>query len=154
RGAQITAIQIHSRFSTPDACDSTPPCVAAWFSDILQGLDHSVVLRSVQNIAAVNLSLGFETSTKVCDDHPMKPVIDHLRSLGVATVFSSGNDGLTDGVTAPACVSTAVSVASTSKTDHVSFFSNVAPFLSLFAPGESINSSVPGGGFAVLSGTS
>ena len=36
----------------------------------------------------------------------------------------------------------------------MSWFSNVAPFLSLFAPGESITSSVPGGGYESVSGTS
>ena len=54
----------------------------------------------------------------------------------------------------PACVSTAVSVGSTTKADAVSWFSNVTPFLSLFAPGDSITSSVPGGGYEIASGTS
>ena len=46
------------------------------------------------------------------------------------------------------------SVGSTSKDDEVSWFTDVAPFLSLFAPGESITSSIPGGGYTELSGTS
>src|SRR5207247_1835953 len=54
----------------------------------------------------------------------------------------------------PACVSTAVSVGATTKYDQVAYFSNVAPFLSLFAPGVSITSSFAGGGFAIASGTS
>jgi hypothetical protein len=45
-------------------------------------------------------------------------------------------------------------VGSTDKSDVVSWFSNVAPFMSLFAPGESITSSVPGGGYQAFSGTS
>jgi hypothetical protein len=45
-------------------------------------------------------------------------------------------------------------VGSTTKSDVVSSFSNSASFLSLLAPGESITSSVPGGAFAVESGTS
>src|SRR4029453_10043393 len=40
------------------------------------------------------------------------------------------------------------------KSDQVSFFSNVAPFMSLLAPGDMINSSVLGGGFDLASGTS
>src|SRR5206468_5998805 len=54
-----------------------------------------------------------------------------------------------------------VSVGSTTKIDDVSLFSNVAPFLSLFAPGGSatggaadILSSVPGFGFVRKAGTS
>src|SRR4029450_2859525 len=57
-------------------------------------------------------------------------------------------------VSTPACVSSAISVGSTSKTDAISWFYNVASFLSLLAPGESIPSSVPGGAYVALSGTS
>jgi subtilisin family serine protease len=45
-------------------------------------------------------------------------------------------------------------VGSTNKDDTVSAFSNVASFLSLFAPGDSITSSVTGGTYASESGTS
>ena len=38
-------------------------------------------------------------------------------------------------LSAPACVSSAISVGSTDKSDVVSWFSNVASFMSLFAPG-------------------
>jgi subtilisin family serine protease len=54
----------------------------------------------------------------------------------------------------PACLSSAVSVGSTTKTDVVSSFTNAGPGLALLAPGEPIRSSVPGGGFAYKSGTS
>jgi len=67
---------------------------------------------------------------------------------------ASGNDGAINQLSAPACVSTAVSVAATTKDDQVAYFSNVAPFLSLFAPGDSITSSYPGGAFVIASGTS
>jgi len=56
--------------------------------------------------------------------------------------------------TDPSFKALAISVGSTDKSNHVSWFSNVASFLSLFAPGESITSSVPGGGFESFSGTS
>src|SRR5262249_342107 len=52
------------------------------------------------------------------------------------------------------CISSAVSVGSSTKSDQVSSFSNSASFLDFLAPGSSITSSVPGGGFATLSGTS
>src|SRR5205823_367395 len=75
-------------------------------------------------------------------------------AAGIATVVASGNNGAIDRLSAPACVSTAVSVGATTKDDQVADFSNVAPFLSLFAPGVSIISSFAGGGFAIASGTS
>ncbi|WP_162176309.1 S8 family serine peptidase [Candidatus Magnetobacterium casense] len=42
----------------------------------------------------------------------------------------------------------------TDSSDNVSNFSNSAGFLSLLAPGSSINSSVPGGGYDTWNGTS
>jgi len=102
----------------------------------------------------VNMSLGGGDFTAPCDSEPYKPAIDNLRSVGIATVVASGNDGATDSLSSPACISSAVSVASTDKDDTVSYFSNVASFLSLFAPGDSILSSIPGGDYAELSGTS
>src|SRR5262249_62369264 len=75
-------------------------------------------------------------------------------AAGIATVIASGNDGSTNQLSAPACVSSAVSVGATTKDDQVADYSNVAPFLSLFAPGDEIISSYPGADFAVASGTS
>src|SRR6185437_3036380 len=58
----------------------------------------------------------------------------------------------------PACISSAISVGSSTKTDALSWFSNTASFLDLLAPGSSIYSSVPTwfdpSGFYSLSGTS
>jgi hypothetical protein len=69
-------------------------------------------------------------------------------------VVAAGNSGWPFGLASPACISTAVSVGSTTKTDVVSGFSNSASFLSLFAPGEAIHSSMPGGSYEALNGTS
>jgi hypothetical protein len=100
--------------------------------------------------------VGAAKFTSPCDEQEAarKAAIDNLRSVGIATIAASGNDGFTDGINAPACISTAVSVGSTTKADIVSSFSNSASFLSLLAPGQSITSSVPGGAFAPGSGTS
>ena len=100
---------------------------------------------SGQNVASANLSLGGGIFEATCDDQPYKPIIDNLRSIGIATVVAAGNSGWPLGLAAPACISSAVSVGSTTKTDTVSGFSNSASFLSLFAPGDVIVSSVPGG---------
>src|SRR5438477_13013268 len=99
------------------------------------------------------MSLGGATFTAPSDTDPTKPIIDNLRSIGVATVIAAGNNGSTSRLTTPGCVSTAVSVGSTDKSDVVSYLSNAASFMSLFAPGESITSSVPSGGYETFSGT-
>jgi subtilisin family serine protease len=90
----------------------------------------------------------------------MKAVIVNLRSRGIATIIASGNEGNTDGLSFPACISSAISVGSTGSSgpgvvrDAVSDFSNSSPSLHLLAPGDLINSSIPGGGFMGKPGTS
>ena len=75
-------------------------------------------------------------------------------------MIASGNDYHKDAIAFPACISTAISVGATGDgtgsvpLDSVGDFSNSASFLSLLAPGELINSSVPGGAFVNLPGTS
>jgi len=159
KGANIIAIQVFSRF-TGSICAGAgeDPCILAYNSDWIAGLEHVFKLRSSFQIAAANISLGANafTSQAGCDaaNPSAKAVIDNLRSVGIATVAASGNDGYLNAIRFPACISSAVSVGSTTKTDQVSLFSNSASFLSLLAPGQSINSSIPGGGFGFKDGTS
>jgi hypothetical protein len=161
KGANIMAVQVFSRFDNPSFCGSLDPCILAFNSDILAGLEHVYARRSAHNVAAVNLSLGSGQNSSACDNDSRKPVIDLLRSANIATVIASGNDGSTDAISAPACISSAVSVGSTGDgsggaiLDVVSGFSNSASFLSLLAPGQWINSSLtPGTGFDNFQGTS
>lgn len=163
RDANIIAVQVFSRIT---GCTSSVDCVAAFNSDILLGLQQVQQLSGTFKIAAVNLSLGGFGSAINCDttQTAYKAAIDNLRSIGIATVVASGNDGNPGGVTSPGCVSSAISVgstgdgssngSSTSTVDAVSSFSNCASFLGLLAPGEWITSSVPGGTFATFRGTS
>ncbi len=154
RGANLMSVQVFSQINGFRDCGGAPPCLGAYTSDILAALEHVYDLRATYAFAAVNMSLGGGLFSATCDDEPYKPFIDNLRSAGIATVVAAGNDGSTDQLSAPACVSTAVSVGATTKDDQVAYFSNVAPFLSLFAPGDEIISSFPGGGFEFASGTS
>jgi len=137
-------------------CGSSTPCIVASDSDILSGLEYVYGLRNTYSIAAVNLSLGGDPFTSYCDSSfpPYKSEFDTLQSAGIAPVVAAGNDGYTNAIDAPACVSSAISVGSTDDSDVVSSFSNRASFLSLMAPGENVESSVPGGGTSTGSGTS
>ncbi|MGH9839406.1 MAG: S8 family serine peptidase [Blastocatellia bacterium] len=163
RDANLIAIQVFSRFDSPTDCGSLPaPCVLTYTSDQVKGLERVLNLRSSHNIAAVNMSLGGGRNTSNCDttDQVRTAAINNLRSVGIATVIASGNNGYTDALSAPACISSAVSVGSTNDgslgtvLDNVSSFSNSASFLSILAPGRSINSSVLEGRFGDKSGTS
>ena len=154
--ANIMAIQVFSRFTDP-ACGwfgVSSPCTFAYTSDIIQALEHVYDERSNYNIAAVNLSLGGGLYSSVCDAESEKAAIDLLYGAGIAVVASSGNNGSTSAMAAPACISTAISVGSTSKFDSISTFSNNPYFLDLLAPGGQIHSSIPGGNYATFNGTS
>jgi hypothetical protein len=150
----VLAVQAFSRVTDPNVCAGGAPCVAAFSSDILAALEHLYILSWDYRIAAINLSLGSNQPSAACDDEPYKAIVDNLRAVGIATVVASGNAGATSALASPACVSSAVSVGSTTKADRISAFSNVAPSLSLLAPGESITSSLPVGEYGALSGTS
>ncbi|MFN0107215.1 MAG: S8 family serine peptidase [Blastocatellia bacterium] len=161
RDANVIAIQVFTRFTDNADCDGNAPCVKAVVSDQILGLERVLDLANLTSggnpvfrIAAVNMSLGDDSNNAAaCDGNSRKTAIDNLRSVGVATVISAGNEGHRAGIGVPACISTAVSVGSTNKDDTVSSFSNNAAIVSLLAPGGSIESSIPGG-FGFKSGTS
>lgn len=159
--AQIIPVQVFSRFvdsaSGPTPCRDSgqrSPCIASFTSDQIRGLDYVRRVAATRAVASANMSLGGGRSSGACDTDVTKPVIDQLRAAGVATVIAAGNDGFAESVSFPGCISTAVTVGSTTKTDGVSSFSNRGPVLDLYAPGSSIASSVPGGTFSTFSGTS
>jgi subtilisin family serine protease len=167
RGANIIAIQVFSRF-TGSTCTNlglSSPCALTYTSDQIAGLERVYALRSSFNIAAANMSLGGDQYLSNCDGDSRKPIIDNLRAAGIATVIASGNSGYKTAMGAPACISTAISVGATcdsatagfgcNAVDDVPSYSNIAPFISLLAPGSLISSSVPGTNtFASWHGTS
>ncbi len=155
--ANLIAIQVYSYFSN---CG----CIGAYDSDILAGMERVQALSSSFNVAAVNLSLGGETYTTQAECDATYPayvdMIANLRSVGIATIIASGNDYSSNSIEVPGCISGAISTGSTqdggsgTTVDTVSSFSDSASFLSLLAPGQVIYSSVPGGGFLTMQGTS
>jgi len=155
KGAQIMAVMVFSKFTNATDCGGSPPCALAWTSDIIAGLERVYAVRGSRNLSSANLSLGGSTAyTTPCDGDPTKPIIDNLRSAGIASAIAAGNNGFTNALSAPGCISSAISVGATSKSDVIASFSNTASYMSLFAPGVSIYSSVTGGVFGYASGTS
>jgi cysteine-rich repeat protein len=159
KAANIIAVQVFSRFDSQVVCGSRPaPCALSWSSDQIAGLDFVYNLRSTYDIASANMSLGggAYSSQAACDadNAPIKAAIDSLRAAGIATAIAAGNDGFLGMLSSPGCVSSAISVGCTSTFGGICNFSNRASFLSLWAPGAAIYSSVLGGAFALFSGTS
>jgi subtilisin family serine protease len=163
RDAGIIAIQIFSAFPA-NVCGSSRPCVMSYTSDQILGMERVLEMQKDYSIAAINLSLGGGQYDKQsdCDEENLsrKAIIDNLRSAGIATVAAAGNGYYTDSLSAPACISSVISVGSTDDgsegtlVDSLSPYSNVASFLTLLAPGNPITSSIPGGQYATWAGTS
>jgi subtilisin family serine protease len=162
RNGRIISINVFSRFAVP-ACGNIPAqytggCVRAFNTDQIKGLERVYALRNAMNIAAVNMSLGGGQHFTNCDGDARKPIIDLLRNANIATVIAAGNDGFDGSVGAPACISTAITVASSTKQDVRSGFSNWGSMIDLVAPGSGILASYVSGTsnthYASLSGTS
>jgi subtilisin family serine protease len=162
RDARIISINVFSRFAR-SSCRSLPAqytggCVLSYNSDQIKGLERVYALRNEMNIAAVNMSLGASNYTTHCDTNPLKPIIDQLREARIATVISAGNDGRDTAVGSPGCISSAITVASSTKQDARSSFSNWGPLVDVVAPGSDIRASDLSGAsntfYAFKSGTS
>ena len=147
-------------------------------SDIVAGLDWIIANRP--DVDVVNMSLGtFALYSGECDTTNPVPssiqsygmAIDMLRSLGVLTFVSSGNNASGTEMSAPACVANAVSVGAvfdanigslgifsctdaTTAADQVTCFSNSNGTTDLFAPGAAITSDYLTNGTSTFYGTS
>lgn len=157
RQARLISIQVYSRIEDEILCFPHLVCLGAFPTDIIAALDHVMSLRNQFSIASVNLSLGFLSDNSIpgtCNDQPEATPISALKSAGIAVVVPSGNDGLSSSMRIPACVGDAIAVASSDDQDNVDSQSNISNVLDLFAPGVNVESSVPGNGFQISSGTS
>lgn len=130
---------------------------AAYDNDIIKALNWVNSISSQYNITSVNMSLGGSTPyTTTCDNYipAMTKAIEDLKSNSIATVISSGNS-YAHGMSAPACISSAVSVAAMyNNSTAITNFSNINKFTTIAAPGYSIVSSTTGSGYRSASGTS
>lgn len=148
KDAGILSIQVFSRFSEEECSKYGihQPCVLSYSSDQLKGLEYIYTIRNQYKIAAANLSLGGETgysSAASCDaeNGQVKAAIDNLKAAGIATVIAGGNSGFCSQVAAPACISSAIAVGATDKSDIEAYFNNwQVDMLDILAPGVSIRS--------------
>lgn len=161
--AGILPVQVFSRFDNAGICQSSgapsAPCYLSFTSDQLYALEYVEKVAAPRNVVAVNMSLGGGGPyANHCDTDPNDLVIkahfDALVGLGVAPVVAAGNSGFQNGVSSPACISSAVAVGATDDSDAIASFSNRGKLLDLFAPGVAINSSIPNNTYGQKSGTS
>jgi len=160
-GAEIISIQVFSIFNE-EYCNGKS-CVLSFTTDQLRAVDWLLDQYDQGiNIVAVNLSLGSEHETGLCDDlfPPYTDAVQQLLSRNIATIAAAGNFGNAGALAFPSCISSVVSVGATQITgdesmpDAVLSLSNSASTLDLFAPGFRVFSSITDGDYGVKSGTS
>jgi subtilisin family serine protease len=167
RGADLIAINVFSRVLSDSRCDrpgAPPPfssCLLAQHSDIVAGLEQVFALRNSMTIASVNMSIGGNSfdDQLVCDiiNGSMKAAIDNLVGARINVAVASGNDDACDGISFPACISSAIAVGATDDNDQETSFSNFhSTLLDIFAPGLSVMSAAAtaNNGYHEMSGTS
>ena len=177
--AKIVAIKVFSSTNPTNAvCQDT-----ASFSDIFAGINYAITNRATFGITAINISLGGSLGDSLdhgycdSDDPGSAAAIDSATAAGMVVAVSAGNDALTNQLSVPACVSSAVSVGAVYpenrsrvswsdgvggilctdqpvSPDQIVCFSNSTTILSLLAPGAFWNVVTKGGGMDSFSGTS
>ena len=156
REAGIIRVQVFSKFTSSYWCGGYAPCVMSYGSDQVRGLEYVYSLRNTLDIAAVNMSLGGGYYSSACDSRApaIASIINRLTSAGIAVVIAAGNSGMNGYISYPACISNAVAVGSSTKTDGLSSFSNHSALVDLLAPGHNIYAGVPSRSYRRMSGTS
>lgn len=114
---------------------------------VAQGIYHAID----QGAQVVNVSLGATVPTA-----PMAGVVSDAEAEGVILVASGENESTSSPAREPAGLRAlgALGVAATTPGDILAPFSNFGPWISFSAPGVSVISTLPGGGYGEASGTS
>jgi hypothetical protein len=143
RSGSLIAIKIYSRFTGRDCPLPATTCVYAWASDFTRALDQVFTIRNTLPggvlVASVTYSGGYGLYSGSCDGLPspglLKASIDRLRSVGIPTIISAGGDKSRTQISYPACISSAIAVSASSKTDAIPEYSNMSTQVAVLAPG-------------------
>jgi subtilisin family serine protease len=167
KGAQIVAAQV---FSVTNECQAWGACVKptdraliSFQTTLIRALEwvHAAVLeqRSTQvgpEIVAVIIGSGGsgQYSTSCNEANPfLTKQVQSLLAEDVAIFAPTGNDGYSDQVSSPACISGVIPIAALDKSGKLADFSNRNPLLvRLAAPGVGVHTVSDGRGI-LMSGT-
>lgn len=112
------------------------------------GVANGIIYAADSGAQIISMSLGGPSSSAVIDD-----AVKHAISKGALVVAAMGNDN-SERPSYPAAAPGVMAVGSTMVGDKRSSFSNFGKHISVGAPGSDILSTVPGGKYKSLSGTS
>ena len=120
--AKIIGIQVFT-YIVPAEGD---PYIGSYSADqilAMEWLIHNRGTASWGTLAALNMSLGGGQYATTCDsvNSALKSYIDTLRGHNVATIIASGNDGWSDKISSPACISSAIAVGATTTSAAIGY---------------------------------
>ncbi len=119
-------------------------------SGLLSGLDY--VYQQKKNNPSqpmvANMSLGGAYS------RALNNIVENIANVGVFFAVAAGNSNSNACWNSPASAKGVVTVASSNRNDFRSGFSNYGSCVDIFAPGEAIESTLPGNRVGLMSGTS
>lgn len=148
--ADLLAIQVFSYFPNLGG-------ERTWNTDQIRALEYIYSLRNTLEIASASMSLGGGQYGAYCDGDSRATIIEQLRTAGIATVIANGNDYYCSDIGAPACISYAIAVGATDKSDNRASYSNFnATMQDVYAPGSNILSATTSSdsAYSYKSGTS
>jgi subtilisin family serine protease len=129
------------------------------FSEIVAALDYLIANQATLKVQAINMSFGTSTLfAGACDNAAAYTMagaaaVNSLRSMGVIAFAAAGNNSSGTEMTAPACLSSVVSVGVSDNLDQVGSRSNSNATTDVFAPGVLLTSDgLNGGTFTVTNG--
>ncbi|HJE60841.1 MAG TPA: S8 family peptidase [Nocardiopsis listeri] len=116
------------------------------YDDVIAGIDW--VAENADGGAVANMSLGGPASQAVDD------AVNNLSASGVFVAVAAGNESQDTGNVSPGGAEGVVSVGASDESDATASFSNYGPAVDIYAPGVDVESTIPGGGTDIYSGTS
>lgn len=113
-------------------------------SDILSGMEWAINNK----MDIINMSIGAPI-----DSFAFKDACDRAYQAGIIVIAASGNTH-SNSIEFPAAYDSVIAVSATTQDDTFAIFSNYAPKNELAAPGVNIKSTMRGGGYGIMNGTS
>jgi len=125
-------------------------------SNIVAGVNWCISNKDIYNIKVITMSLGAGLFSQTCDStFPLfSQAVNNALIHGIAVIASSGNEGSTIDISAPACFENVTAVSATDKNDNLAPYANRNILVDLLAPGSNILSTALNGGYTTMSGTS
>ncbi|WP_085504915.1 S8 family peptidase [Thalassobacillus devorans] len=114
----------------------------------LANIADAITYSADQGAEVINLSLGCN-----CDTTTLENAVNYAWNKGSVIIAAAGNDGVST-TFEPASYANVIAVGAVDRYDRKASFSNYGTWVDVTAPGVDIASTVPGGGYAYMSGTS